>query len=170
MKNHRRENMKKLLFAVLGLCLAVQAVYAVQPPIVEDATARVKSEFAQNYEFLGATTYRVESSTPTDQAILLFSGAGVLIGVECSSGTAHDYAIAMDSGSASGLTIETKGKAVSPAVVTSANLNDECTGANCGAYWPRVPKRVANGLAFIKHGNAVITSCIVTARPDSTTP
>ena len=118
-----------------------------------------------NVDFIGATVYRVESSTPTHTPILLVSGSGFVYSVTTSSGVATDYCVGMDSASINGITMETQGKAITPAV-WSANSATGCTSnGSCGMWTPAAPVRFENGLVGIKVGTNA--DCLFVVRKDT---
>lgn len=161
--------MKKTLFlALAALCLAtVHAAALPQPPVLQDAKGRVSQNYAPNLDFIGADIYYVEASTPTDTPVLLGAGAGTLYGVEHTSGTAGDFCMFFDASSASGILTSTKGKALTPAVLTSANNSTACTDPNvCGSWAPKYPRRFTAGLVGIKRGTSN-SNCLAAARFDA---
>jgi hypothetical protein len=147
--------------------VAVLAVLAVLlAPMRAHASAAPGNAFTVNGTFYGVTVYHVESSTPANTSVSLFSGSGLLFGVACSSGASGEFGIAFDSASAGGLTTATLGKAVSPRVLASADGVTTCTSPTCSPWAPNFRSiRLQNGLAFIKNGT--YDSCQVYALSDA---
>lgn len=127
------------------------------------------AQFLGNPSFFGPSTYEMETSTPTDTPVLLVSGPGYLYGIQCSSGAAADYAIAYDSASSSGITIATRGKAItasvmSPGLTATGGTNGGNIGNasfNSGGF----PKRFKLGLVGITHGTG--PNCFFDALSDA---
>lgn len=141
-----------LMLVLASFAMPRAARASVVPPIHSASTPNTEY---RGLTFFGGSVYRVEASTGADTPVLLASGSGVLFGVSCSSGSSGDFGMVFDSASASGVTIATTGKALSPAVLSSANGVTTCTGqAVCGQWTPPGGSvRFSNGLVAIKHGS-----------------
>lgn len=158
--------MKNLLIALaLALPCSAHAASsaAVAPVLPTQFGTLVSNVAAQNLTYIGAQSYRIEVSTPADQAILLLSGQGLLYSMVCSSGVANGtYAMAFDSASASGITVATAGKAISPQVYTSGQIVDTTITPNMGYDASSKPQPFANGLVGIVHKG--VANCLFQAR------
>lgn len=154
--------------ALVFLC-AVAAHADATPPQPYDSKPNANpAPYVGSMAFYGSDLYYVGASTSADVAILLFSGSGQFYGMVCSSGTAGDYLIPFDSASASGVTVATQGKALGPALLTSANGSTSCTAQQvCGQFTPAPGNaRIHNGLVAVKHGTGN-PNCIIYALKDS---
>lgn len=109
----------------------------------------------------GQTTYRIETSTPVDTAVLLQSGVGVLYAVECSSGATTSYALAFDASSTAGISVLTLGKAITPQVYSSGTSFVAQAG-----YGPSrdIGTTFFNGLVGITHGGTI--NCLFKVGPN----
>jgi len=146
--------MKKLVALFVLLALAPAAKAAVSVPMLSDASNNTNATQAQNRNFTGAVTYRIETSTPSGTPIQLVTGAGLLLSVEASSGTSLGYCLGFDSASVSGITNATQGKAITPQVLTSLTPNTAGQGSTIGSWAPAsgAPAYFANGLVGISNG------------------
>lgn len=157
--------MKNLIIA-LALAFPAAALAdtaSVAPVLPTQSGTYVSNVAAQNLTYIGAQTYRIEVSTPADQAILLLSGKGLLYSLVCSSGVANGtYALAFDSASASGITVATAGKAISPQVYTAGQIVDTTITPNAGYNPADRPQPFANGLVGIVHKG--VANCLFQAR------
>ena len=117
----------------------------------------------ENTDFIGASVYRIENSTPTATPVLLVTGSGIVYGVDASSGVSGDFCQAADSASVSGLTLNTVGKWVTPQVFSATAVTQCTSGAICGSWNPRVPRRFENGLVGWKQGSG---ACYFVVRKD----
>lgn len=160
--------MTKLILAalVMGLTSFASASTASAPLNSQGSNANPNPFPGLTY--YGGSIFRVESSTPTDTAVLLISGSGHLFGISHSSGTTGDQCIVMDSATASGITLGTQGKALSPAVLTSANGSTTCTAQQVCGQWSAQggDTRFTNGLVAIKHGSSN-SNCLISAVSDT---
>lgn len=161
--------MKTLMFAVClaGMAISASATVPAQPSFT---LPNSNPNYMPNLNFYGANVYRLDTSTPTDTAIQLFTGSGYLYGVSCSSGTSGDFLIPFDTNTAAGITATTLGKALGPATLTSANGVTTCTANSvCGQWTPAGDSvRITLGLAAIKHGSGGSNDfCQVYALPDA---
>jgi hypothetical protein len=111
----------------------------------------------------GETTYRVETSTPTDTPILLLSGAGVLYGVDCSSGATTSYAMAFDSAASAGITVTTLGKAITPQVYSAGTSFVANAGWRAG--YGNESVAFFNGLVALTHGGTI--NCLFRVGPSN---
>lgn len=160
--------MKKLMLSAALLFVAgfARATAPSQPSFTPAGSNPV---FMPNAQFYGVDKYYIESSTAADVAVLMFAGTGYYYGMSCDSGTAGDYAIAMDSAVTSGIAYNTVGKALGVRTLTSANGSTTCTaGQVCGqSLAVGGAARIKNGLVAIKHGTGA-NNCVVYALADAT--
>lgn len=151
--------MKKLVMLCVALFLGTSAFATQANQPYDNKPNANPSPFIGNLIYYGASSYYVEASTAADVPVLLVAGSGYYYGTDCSSGTAGDYGMAFDSASSSGITVATKGKALSPAVFTATS--------NVTQYVPPGgSRRFVNGLVGIKHGSAG-ANCVFTALTDA---
>lgn len=138
------------------------------PVLLTPNGSRVDPVAAQNLSYIGAPVYRIETSTPADQAVLLLSGSGLLYGIRCSSGSTGAYAMAFDSASASGITVATIGKAIAGPVYSagqvsvSGSTQTVILGNDQGLNASADPLPFTNGLVGIAHGS--VLNCTFQAR------
>jgi hypothetical protein len=111
----------------------------------------------------GVTTYRVEVSTPVDTPILLVAGNGALYGVDCSSGVTSSYGMAFDSATASGVTVTTTGKAITPPVYSNGTSFVAATKWTPGNGQDSVT--FFNGLVALTHGATI--NCLFRVGPNN---
>lgn len=167
--------MKKVLSLIALLFLAaplVRAQVTVPAAPQQAVTGSNPIPFDGNLNYYGASQYYVESSTPANTPVVLFTGKGFFYGVDCSSGTSGDFFIAMDTTAATNVTAALVGHALTPPVLSSVNGVTTCTAqGTCGVYRPAQPKRVVNGLIGIKSSttgnNGGTTNCQISALSDA---
>lgn len=151
--------MKHWMLGIALVCFG-SAAFATTPAAPLQSVPNGNTFAFSGLDYYGSSSYFVEASTPTDTAVLLASGSGYFYGADCSSGTLGDFGMLFDSNTASGITINTKGKALTPAVFTgvvaaSTTANTYFGAGNFGKYLPPGgAKRFTKGLVGIKHGSS----------------
>lgn len=141
---------------------------SVAPVLNGPAGSYAAAVVAPNLSYIGAPVYRIEVSTPADTPILLLAGQGLLYSVRCTSGSTGAYAIPFDSATASGMTINTRGSALtggvfSAGLITVASSSQTAQlGNDAGLQLRENPLPFNNGLVGVVHGG--VANCYFQAR------
>ena len=149
------------LVALLAVCSA-PAFAATNPqnPILQDINGLAQPTFATDSEFLGdrGTPCRIESSTPTLQAIQCATGSGIVYGVDNSSGSAADAAFVADTTTLPATTVvgfDKNGIKISPLILSAGSSATGCTTiGTCESWAPVRPRRFINGLVLDRRGTS----------------
>ncbi len=169
--------MKLALLALTLACLGVSAHAAPAGPL--QSVPNGNTFAIDGLTYYGSSSYFIEANVSSDTAVLLASGSGYFFGIDNSAGSGSDYCNAFDSNTASGISIATYGKALSPRVFSgvAATVNTSTTvatvpittypGSAYGVYKvPSGSKRFKNGLVGIKTGSG-LNNCVFSALLDS---
>lgn len=162
--------MKKVLYAIVAV-VAFAALSHAGPtaPVPQPAS---RGGALMDIKLFGGNTFRVESSTPADQAVLLATGSGVIFDASCSSGTANGWLVLFDSASINGITASpsTTGLALTGQIFTNGSSTTTNTASAFLGQW--IPSaagvRFNNGLVAEKHGDGGAANCYVHGRLDAT--
>ena len=161
--------MKKIALVVALLGLAGVG-HAANPPLPKGpASANSNPVSYQALAFYGATTYRIETSTPTATGVLLGTGPGVLFGAQCTGAGNSDFGQAFDTAQGSGLVLGTQGSALGTGIPAQTSQGASVTQQAFTMWVPAGGSlRFTKGLGFLK-SNATAMSCYVYALLDSVT-
>lgn len=163
--------MKNFIIAlslILSLQVSAKAAASVAPALEGTAGSHVSGTLAQSLVYIGAPVYRIEVSTPADTPVLLLAGQGLLYSVQCSSGLTGSYFLGFDSATASGITIATSGKAITPQVFSGGQIQVLSSSqtvvltSQSGLNMQDNPAPFNNGLVGIVHGS--VANCLIKAR------
>lgn len=141
---------------------------AVGPILQAQNGARVGPFLAPDLTWIGAPVFRIETSTPADQAVLLLAGQGLLYSIRCTSGSTGAYGMAFDSATTSGITVGTLGKAIGGPAFSSGQIQVSASAqtvnlASAGYFdFTTHPVPFTNGLVGIVHGS--VLNCLFQAR------
>lgn len=153
--------MKNLLIALaLALPVAAHAAPAVAPVLGSPLGSRVNDAQAQNLLFIGAPVYRIETNVSVDSPVLLLTGAGMLYGIHCGSGTNAGYELTYDSASTGGITVASLGIALHAPLYSPGSA---AAAANVGLLdFNTAPVAFTHGLVALVHGSTM--NCYIRAR------
>lgn len=154
--------MRKILL-LLAVAFLPALAHAATPPSYNDPNGIIPSKFAENTSFVGDTEYRMGSSTPTETAVLLYSGASVVYDIDCSSGTLGAMLRLFDTATVTQPTFDSDRISLGPTVVSAGMLDTTKTSlpAGLGRWTPGTPRNATTGVVAIKR---------IANSPDGTTP